>query len=146
MPKTRMNFKHLSVEKPKKAKPGSYKNTLVWQWLQFAIAGQDEAGEAIRLMRKRMDMPNEFPHKTYLLHTYLIKKCKVKPEIAERIHLHLWIMFSQYRDAAKHNTSNEPLKPGQTRMPWKEEPVEDSPIVEGAEPEFKASQTKWLSR
>lgn len=124
MGKSRLNYKALSRTVSAAPRPNSYKNGLVWKWLQFVTAGDDDCGEAIRLMRHRMDMPNQFPHRTYLLN-YLTKRCKMETARAQRVHVHLWNLYAEYRDAALR--SAEPVRAGVTRNPWKPETTVDDP-------------------
>lgn len=133
MGKSHLKSKFLSVDPPATSR-AAYRNTLVWRWLQFVVAGADGIGDVIRTLRKRKDMPNEFPHKTYLLQTYLIRRCRVDPAVAVRVHERLWDLYAQYRDAEKHNATFEPIKRGVTRNPWAGQEVEDD------------KTTKWLSR
>lgn len=116
MSKSRLNYKHLSRLAPTSGRT-TYKDTLVWKWLHFVTAGSDETGDAIRALRKRVDMPNQFPHRSYL-HNYVAKCRQLDPALVERVYQHLWNMYAEYRDVVIKN----PAPTGQTpsRNPWDE--------------------------
>lgn len=118
MSKSRLNYKHLSRLAPSPRRV-AHRETLVWKWLHFVTAGSDETGDVIRALRKRVDMPNQFPHRSYLLQYILkSKRSPVQPNVAERVYQHLWNMYSEYRDVVIKN----PAPTGQTpsRNPWDE--------------------------
>lgn len=100
--KSRLKSKFLSdVSSP--VRPGSYRATLVWQWLQHVAPGTDETGIALRAMRTRVDMPDRFPHRTYLLN-YMIK-CRIDSQLATRVVINVWNMYAAYRDAVLHEAA-----------------------------------------
>lgn len=136
MGKSRLKSKFLSTSygPGKSVRPTSYKNTLVWQWLQFVTAGSDSCGTAILAMRRRVDMPNQFPHQTYL-RNYLLNRCKLNADLVERTHVRLWNLYAEYRDAALRSV--EPIRKGTTRNSWKEDDVGISTV---------GSDDKFLSR
>lgn len=77
--------------------PNSYKNSLVWRWLQYEKTKLgDEAGNVIKALRKRVDMPRQFPNQTYF-RNYLIK-AHIDVKVIERVGLRLWHMYAVYRD------------------------------------------------
>lgn len=139
MAKSRLKNKFLSrvPEPPSRA---SYKNTIVWQWLQFVTVGDDDIGSVVRVLRKRVDMPNQFPHTSYL-RGYL-RRCKLPEHLIEQTYRPLWVMYAEYRDAVLHNSSDQPIAKGHTRNPWGE------PHVTGEPKPVKSRSTdhKWLSR
>lgn len=115
MAKTRTKSKFLS-ERPV-YKPGVYKNTLVWQWAQQVSHTDADVVLAARTVRKRMDMPNQFPHTT-ALKNYLTK-CRLEPRVVERVYRHLWNMYAAYRDLTLHGVDSADPKP------WSTEDVHD---------------------
>lgn len=98
MAKTRLRSKFLT-DRPA-YKPGVYKNTMVWQWLQEVRFTDDDVGTAVRALKRRMDMPNQFPNRTYL-HNYLLK-AGLERRVVQRVHQHLWNLFTAYRDLKLH--------------------------------------------
>lgn len=101
MAKTRLKSKFLT-DRPA-YKPGSYKNTLVWRWLQEVITSNDDVGLAVRTLRKRVDMPNQFPHMTYL--QQYLRKAKLDERVVQRVYRCLWNMYAEYRDLTLHGTN-----------------------------------------
>lgn len=120
-------------------RPHSHKNTLIWRWLQFVVAGDDEVGEVVRALRKRVDMTGEWANRTQM-RRYILKskKANLDPAMVERVLIHMWNLYSQFRDAEKHNTSFDPVTRNVTRNPWKEETDVD-PII-------SSDMSKFLSR
>ncbi len=101
MAKSRLKSKFLNDHSSyHNLRPTSHRATLVWQWLQHVKPGTDDTGVALRVMRGRIDMPNRFPHRTYLLNYML--KCKIPPALASRVLIHVWNMYALYRDAVLH--------------------------------------------
>lgn len=86
-------------------RPGSYRATLVWQWLQHVKPGTDETGIVLRVLRNRIDMPDRFPHRTYLLNYML--KCRIDSGLATRTVVHVWNMYAAYRDAVLYETARD---------------------------------------
>lgn len=78
----------------------SCRNTLVWQWLDAATAGADETGDAIRLMRRRQDMPRTFPNKKYL-RAYM-EKARVDDAAIDRTLERLWSLWHYWLEDARH--------------------------------------------
>src|SRR5579859_388705 len=133
MTRTRLKSKFLSRLSIPSGRT-THKNTLVWQWLDFVTAGADDSGTAIKAMRKRVDMPNQFPHKSYL-RGYL-RKCRLDEQLVQRVHHHLWNLYAEYRDAVLHSATLTGEK-GTTRNPWNKS-------SEASDQSF--SDVKYLSR
>lgn len=149
--RSRMNSKYLSQPgAPLVPRTVTHKNTLIWQWLQFARTTDDDCGLAIRTMRKRLDMTDKWANKTQLRR--YMEKCRIDDRVADRALQHLWNMYAEYRDAALHNTSTIPLT--KTRNPWGEGRAPKRPsqtldemTAEGPEDLLaRPSDKKWLSR
>lgn len=101
--KSRLSSKFLNARNLMDAniRRDSYRATLVWQWLQHVKPGTDETGIVLRVLRSRIDMPDRFPHRTYLLNYML--KCKIDSQLATRVVVHVWNMYAAYRDAVLHD-------------------------------------------
>lgn len=93
-------------------KPGVYKNTLIWQWLQQARTTDDDVALALRTMRTRKDMPNQFPHKTRL-QDYM-RKSRLDERVVRRCYQHLWNMYIDYRDFVLHGVTPDDQDPWST--------------------------------
>ncbi len=107
MAKVRTRSKFLS--NPPVYKPGVYKNTLIWQWLQQARTSDGDVALALQVMKKRVDMPNQFPHTTYL--QKYMRKCRLEERVVQRCYQHLWNMYAVYRDLILHGIGPEDEKP-----------------------------------
>lgn len=90
-------------------KPGVYKNTLVWQWLQQARTSDDDVALALHTMKRRVDMPNQFPHRTYLQN--YMRKSRLDERVVQRCYQHLWNMYAAFRDLTLHGISPDDQAP-----------------------------------
>lgn len=137
MPKSRNDSKFLSRQYTD-ALPAriTYKNTVIWRWLQFVVAGDDEVGEIVRALRKRVDMTNEWPNRSMMVSYILRGKTKFATGAVDRCAIHLWNLYAQFRDAEKRNTGFEPVTRNATRNPWREEPNEGEVIIENDSKKF----------
>lgn len=95
-------------------KPGVYKNTLVWQWLQQARTSDDDVALSLRVMKTRMDMPNQFPNRTYL--QKYMRKARLDERVVQRCYLHLWNMYVTFRDLTLHGVSPDDQNPWGTNI------------------------------
>lgn len=88
---------------------GSYKQTVVWQWLQAVPSTPGALGEMLRVMKGRVDMPQQFPNKSYL-YRYLTQRCKIDHALADQSLDSVWSNYKGYRDLAIHNYSERPVR------------------------------------
>lgn len=95
---------------------GSYKKTLVWNWLQVAPTDISPAfGVIIRSMRDRVDMNHQFATKTQLIN-YLHFRCKHPLDLIEAELGAIWTNWNSYREAVKSNTTDQPVKWNKTNL------------------------------
>lgn len=81
----------------------SCRNTLVWQWLDQCVAvGHDDAGVALQLMKKRVDMPRSFPNKKYL-RAYM-EKSRIDDAMIDRTVERLWSMYRYWMKEMRHGS------------------------------------------
>jgi hypothetical protein len=137
MTKTRLKSKFLERAPTPAVSLTSHRATLVWRWLQSVKPGTDEAALAVRAMRDRKDMNNQFANRTQLF-DYMIRNAKIDTQLASRTVYYLWQLYSQYRDAELHNTQSVGVKTTQ-RLPAADPSEYATPVA-------KRGLGKWLSR
>lgn len=91
--RTNSRFLSRSVSHPKHE---TYRDTLVWQWLHAVKIGSGDVGYVIRKLRKRIDMPHMFPHKTYM--AQFMRRAGVEQPMVDEVINHVWNMYAQWRD------------------------------------------------
>lgn len=116
-------------------KPGTYKATLVWQWLQQIMTSNDDTGLVVRTLKARMDMPNQFANMTQIQR--YMRKAKIDEAIVQRVSRHMWLMYSQYRDVVLHG-----VDPNGTHNPWSNDIMRDP----GTGPRLPKPKSRFLSR
>ena len=96
------NSRFLSPSANVPPKPGTYKHHITWRWLQYQeLRPDDRAAKAVAILRKRVDMPNQFPTKKYFF-AYMTK-AGVDDKTIEICGLRLWTLYKVYRDFVLHD-------------------------------------------
>lgn len=83
-------------------RPDSYRRSLVWRWLNEGIRANDDlAGDIIKLLRKRIDMPRSFPTRTHMNNYFA--KCGVGAETAATVMDRMWSLYRAWIEHTRHD-------------------------------------------